>query len=191
MFTSRTFTLFRSLHFQPHKAAQPWLHKTTSKPDLPLSRTHTSKPWHRTGLNKGYATLTAGSGDEASHRIWDGNTNGNISNDQVARLAARRLHPLALGDLVRYVEIFVFVFVGLRGEKWSFSPVRIRKGRRRRQDMDANARARHKTQDARQNRKTYNAAQRLNPRTLSPSKATRHKTQFAYRSAPSMVTLLY
>ena len=101
MSTSRTFTLFRSLHFQPHKAAQPWLHKTTSKPDLPLSRTHISNPWHRTGLNRGYATLTTGSGDEASHRIWDGNTSGNISNDQVARLAARRLHPLALGDLVR------------------------------------------------------------------------------------------
>ncbi|KAL8978470.1 MAG: hypothetical protein Q9205_005948 [Flavoplaca limonia] len=102
MSTSRTFTLFRSLHFKTHKAAQPWLHKTTAKPDLPLSRTHTSKPWHRTGLNRGYATLTTGSGDEASHRIWNGNTNGNISNDQVARLAARRLHPLALGDLVRH-----------------------------------------------------------------------------------------
>ncbi len=101
MSTSRTFTLFRSLHFQFHKAAQPWLHKTTSKPDLPLTRTHISNPWHCTGLNRGYATLTTGSGDEASHRIWDGNTNGNISNDQVARLAARRLHPLALGDLVR------------------------------------------------------------------------------------------
>ncbi|KAI4267353.1 MAG: hypothetical protein LQ337_008394, partial [Flavoplaca oasis] len=77
---------------------QPWLRKSLFLPHNTTTRDHINLKRRQ----RGYATLTTGNGDEVSHRIWDGNTNGSISNDQVARLAARRLHPLALGDLVRH-----------------------------------------------------------------------------------------
>ncbi|KAL8694903.1 MAG: hypothetical protein Q9224_003488 [Gallowayella concinna] len=50
-------------------------------------------------LPRGYASLTSGSAAQS----WPHQSQfGNIHDDQVARLAARPLHPLALADLVRH-----------------------------------------------------------------------------------------
>lgn len=55
--------------------------------------------WPLKAAPRAYATLTG----EPSAQTWPHQSQfGNIHDDQVARLAARPLHPLALADLVRY-----------------------------------------------------------------------------------------
>lgn len=57
------------------------------------------KIWRQKTPPRTYATLTG----EHSPQTWPHQSQfGNIHDDQVARLAARPLHPLALADLIRY-----------------------------------------------------------------------------------------
>ncbi len=57
------------------------------------------KVWRQKTPPRTYATLTG----EPSTQTWPHQSQfGNIHDDQVARLAAQPLHPLALADLIRY-----------------------------------------------------------------------------------------